>query len=47
MQEAVITISGTLLNDAESETIRVAIDSVANVLAEEVAAKGLREEDDS
>jgi hypothetical protein len=33
MQEAIITINGTLLNDAESETIRVAIDTLANVLA--------------
>jgi hypothetical protein len=34
MQEAAITINGTLLNDAESETMRVAIDTLANVLAE-------------
>ena len=33
MQEAIITINGMLLNDAESETIRVAIDTLANVLA--------------
>jgi hypothetical protein len=33
MQEATITINGTVLNDAESETIRVAIDTLANVLA--------------
>jgi hypothetical protein len=39
MQEAVITINGALLNDAETETIRVAIDTLANVLAEAVAAK--------
>ena len=39
MQEALITINGALLNDAESETIRVAIDTLANVLAEAVAAK--------
>jgi hypothetical protein len=39
MQEATITINGTLLNDGESKTIRVAIDTLANVLAEAVAAK--------
>jgi hypothetical protein len=33
MQDAVITINGTLLSDVESETIRVAIDTLANVLA--------------
>ncbi len=39
MQEAAITINGTVLNDVESETIRVAIDTLANVLAEAVASK--------
>jgi len=39
MQEALITISGTLLNYPKSETIRVAIDTLANVLAEAFAAK--------
>jgi hypothetical protein len=33
MQAPIITINGTLLNDAESETICVAIDTLANVLA--------------
>jgi hypothetical protein len=37
MQEAIITINGNLLNDAESETIRVAIDTLANVLAGGIA----------
>jgi hypothetical protein len=32
--EADITINGTKLNDAESMTVRVAIDTLANVLAE-------------
>jgi hypothetical protein len=39
--EADITINGTKLNDAESMTVRVAIDTLANVLAE-----GLGLEDD-
>jgi hypothetical protein len=34
--EAEITISGVKLTDAESMTIRVAIDTLANVLAEGV-----------
>jgi hypothetical protein len=32
--EADITINGTKLNDSESMTVRVAIDTLANVLAE-------------
>ena len=32
--EATITISGVKLTDAESMTVRVAIDTLANVLAE-------------
>jgi hypothetical protein len=32
--EAEITINGTKLTDAESMTVRVAIDTLANVLAE-------------
>jgi hypothetical protein len=32
--EAVITINGVSLSDAESMTVRVAIDTLANVLAE-------------
>jgi hypothetical protein len=39
--EADITINGTKLNDSESMTVRVAIDTLANVLAE-----GLGLEDD-
>ena len=35
-EEAEITINGTKLSDAESMTIRVAVDTLANVLAEEV-----------
>jgi hypothetical protein len=37
--EAEITINGTKLSDAESMTIRVAIDTLANVLAEELSAE--------
>jgi hypothetical protein len=33
-EEAAITINGTRLSDAESMTVRVAIDTLANVLAE-------------
>ena len=33
-EEAEITINGTKLTDAESMTVRVAIDTLANVLAE-------------
>ena len=32
--EAAITINGTKLSDAQSMTIRVAVDTLANVLAE-------------
>jgi len=44
--EAEITISGEKLTDAESMTVRVAIDTLANVLAEgleEQEAKALTE----
>lgn len=34
MQEATITINGATLTDTESMTVRVAIDTLANVLAE-------------
>ena len=37
-EEAEITINGTKLSDAESMTIRVAVDTLANVLAEELGA---------
>jgi hypothetical protein len=40
--EAEITISGVKLTDAESMTIRVAIDTLANVLAEGLKEKGSR-----
>ena len=33
-EEAAITINGTKLTDAESMTVRVAIDTLANVLGE-------------
>lgn len=33
-EEAEITINGVKLNDAQSMTVRVAIDTLANVLAE-------------
>ena len=36
-EEAEITINGAKLTDAESMTLRVAIDTLANVLAEEVS----------
>jgi hypothetical protein len=38
--EADITINGCKLNDAESMTIRVAVDTLANVLAEDLAPEG-------
>ena len=41
--EAAITISGVKLSDAESMTIRVAIDTLANVLAEGLEEKGSRQ----
>jgi len=34
--EAEITINGTRLTDAESMTVRVAVDTLANVLAEDI-----------
>jgi len=34
--EAEITINGTKLTDAESMTVRVAVDTLANVLAEDI-----------
>jgi len=37
-EEAEITINGAKLTDAESMTVRVAIDTLANVLAEDVSA---------
>jgi hypothetical protein len=40
--EAEITISGVKLSDAESMTVRVAIDTLANVLAEGVEEKESR-----
>jgi len=41
--EATITISGVKLTDAESMTVRVAIDTLANVLAEGLQEKGSEE----
>ena len=38
--EAEIIINGTRLTDAESMTVRVAIDTLANVLAEDLGAEG-------
>lgn len=38
--EAEISINGTKLTDAESMTIRVAIDTLANVLAEGLGEEG-------
>jgi hypothetical protein len=40
--EAEITISGVKLTDAESMTVRVAIDTLANVLAEGLKEKESR-----
>jgi hypothetical protein len=39
-QEADITINGSKLTDAESMTVRVAIDTIANVLAEGIGEEG-------
>ncbi|HEY3653524.1 MAG TPA: hypothetical protein VGL34_00940 [Steroidobacteraceae bacterium] len=39
-EEAEITINGIKLTDAESMTIRVAVDTLANVLAEDLGAEG-------
>ncbi|MDP9012146.1 MAG: hypothetical protein M3O41_05725 [Pseudomonadota bacterium] len=38
--EAEIIINGTKLTDAESMTIRVAIDTLANVLVEDLSEEG-------
>ena len=38
--EADIMINGIKLTDSESMTIRVAVDTLANVLAEDVGAEG-------
>ena len=38
--EADITINGIRLSDAESMTIRVAVDTLANVLAEDLGPEG-------
>jgi hypothetical protein len=38
--EAEITINGTKLTDAQSMTIRVAVDTLANVLAESLGLEG-------
>jgi hypothetical protein len=37
--EAVITINGVKLSDTESMTVRVAVDTLANVLAESLEEK--------
>jgi hypothetical protein len=42
-EEAVITINGVKLTDAESMTVRVAIDTLANVLAEGLEEKESQE----
>jgi hypothetical protein len=39
-EEAIITINGTKLKDAESMTVRVAVDTLANVLAEGLEGEG-------
>ena len=39
-EEASITINGSKLSDAESMTIRVAVDTLANVLAEGLEMEG-------
>ena len=39
-EEAEITINGIKLTDSESMTIRVAVDTLANVLAEDLGAEG-------
>jgi hypothetical protein len=41
--QAVITINGVKLSDAESMTVRVAIDTLANVLAEGLEEKSAQE----
>ncbi len=42
-EEAYITINGAKLTDSESMTIRVAIDTLANVLAEGLGLEGDRD----
>lgn len=37
--EATITINGTRLSELESMTIRVAVDTLANVLAEDISGE--------
>jgi hypothetical protein len=39
-EEAEITINGTKLDDSQSMTIRVAVDTLANLLAEDLGAEG-------
>jgi hypothetical protein len=39
-EEAEIIINGTRLSDSESMTIRVAVDTLANVLAEDLGTEG-------
>jgi hypothetical protein len=39
-EEAEITINGTKLTDAQAMTIRVAVDTLANVLAEDLGMEG-------
>lgn len=39
-EEAIILINGTQLSDTESMTVRVAVDTLANVLAEGLEADG-------
>jgi hypothetical protein len=41
--EAIITINGVKLSDAESMTVRVAVDTLANVLAEGLEEKEAQE----
>ncbi len=43
-EEASITINGTKLTDSESMTIRVAVDTLANVLAEGLEMDGNAQE---
>ena len=40
--EAVITINGVKLSDTESMTVRVAVDTLANVLAENLEEKEVK-----
>jgi hypothetical protein len=41
--EAVVTINGVKLSDAESMTLRVAVDTLAHVLAEGIGEKEAQE----